>query len=201
MDQKICKCFVLLSLMQSNPFNRSVFASLVAGLTLLLLVSIAPVWGQEETPDKKTDEVPFKIDSRQPIQITSEKMISEKRANMFVFLDNVVAVFGKTVMNSDRLEVYGGENQNSVKEIVAIGNVKIVTEKRIITSERAVFYQEGQRIVFTGKPMVEEDKNIIVGEKIEYFFEKEDMIVTGGKLQKAFVVLYPNTKKGSSERE
>lgn len=194
-----------MNLMGSIPFNRSVFASLVAGLILLLSVSTAPVWGQEETPDKKTDEAPFKVDPRQPIQITSERMISEKRENMFVFLDNVVAVFGKTVMNSDRLEVYGGENQNSVKEIVAIGNIKIVTEERIITSERAVYYQEGQRIVLTGNPMVEEDRNIIVGEKIEYFFEKEDIIVTGGKKQKAFVIPYPNSKnegeKRSSEKE
>jgi lipopolysaccharide export system protein LptA len=181
-----------------------------AGLIFLFNFVGFPAWGQEKTPsptpDQKTEgEAPFKVDSRQPIQITSDRMLSEKQENMFVFLDNVVAVFGKSVMNSDRLEVYGEEDQSAVKEIVALGNVKIVTEKRVITSEKAVYYQDGQKIVFTGNPMVEENKNIIVGEKIEYFFEKEDIIVTGGKQQKAFVILYPKNKtedeKGSPKEE
>lgn len=155
---------------------------------ILFLVPPWPLFAEEPV-------APFKVDSSRPIQITSDRMESAKKENMFVFLDHVVAVFGETVLNSDRLEVYGANDQKTVQEIVALGNVKIVTKERVITSEKAVYHQDDQKIVFTGNPMVEENKNIIVGEEIVYFFEKEDIIVNGGKQQKAFVILYPKSKK------
>lgn len=119
--------------------------------------------------------------SNQPINITSDSMEAETKANKVVFKGNVVAKQQDVTITSNELMATYGDNGKELKDVLATGNVRITQQDKIAVAERALFLNAERKIILTGNPKVWQGKDIITGEKIIYFLDEDRTIVEGGQ--------------------
>ncbi len=111
------------------------------------------------------------------IHIKADKLISDKNAQFFEFIGNVTAKQENTIVTSDNLKVFYNNdlqqtdtiaaNEESIKEIIATGNVKIRFDNRVAVTEQAVYNTEYRTLILTGKDSrVMTEESWITGEKI-----------------------------------
>lgn len=117
-----------------------------------------------------------------PITITSEALSSDKKANKAFFEGNVVARTEKMTLYSDRMTVYYTEGGGEVHRIEAEGNVRLVKDKQVITSGRALYLQSEQTVVFTENPKAVENGDVVIGTKMTYFVDEERSIVENSRV-------------------
>ena len=62
-------------------------------------------------------------------------------------------------------------------------------------AEKAVYYQNDEKVVLTGKPVVKRGNDFVEGSKITLFLKEKRSIVEGAEDKKARAVLIPRSKK------
>jgi len=138
----------------------------------------------EKTQKQKKDE------SEKKIHITADRLIAEGNSNNAEFIGNVRAVQETTVITSNKLKIFykkdssgievnskGGE---SIKEIIATGNVKILFDDKIAETEQAVYTAETRILVLNGpNSKITSGKNTISGSKITFFRDDGRINVEG----------------------
>jgi len=134
-------------------------------------------------------------DKKAPLNITSQRMVSEKKSDKISFYGSVVAIKGRLKVEADEMRVFSDKTQEKLKEMEAIGSVRITHKDKTATGEKAVYYGDSQTVVLTGNPVLTQGKNIATGEKVIYHFDKEDMEIVSGQNQPATITLYPKTEK------
>ena len=116
-----------------------------------------------------------------PIDIVSDTVEANQKENTVTFKGNVVAKQEETTLHANTLVIrYEGETKK-LKEITAIGNVKIVQLDRRATGQKATFHQEENKVVLDGDAVVREGDNEIRGERVIFYINEERSIVEGGK--------------------
>jgi lipopolysaccharide export system protein LptA len=109
------------------------------------------------------------------LNITSDKLLSDRNSQYVLFSGNVVAVYGDKTISSDTLKVIylaaptdqSGLNGGKIDKIIATGNVVIKFDDKTAYCDQAVYTQETQTIQLTGKDArIKSDDNYITGEKI-----------------------------------
>jgi lipopolysaccharide export system protein LptA len=119
--------------------------------------------------------------SRAPIDIVSDTVEANQKENTVTFKGNVVAKQEDTTLYTNTLVIrYEGENKK-LKDITAIGSVKIVQLDRRATGQKATFYQDENKVVLDGDAVVREGENEIRGERVVFYVNEERSIVEGGK--------------------
>jgi lipopolysaccharide export system protein LptA len=83
---------------------------------------------------------------------------------------------------ADRMLVTYEKDTGNVVRIDSHGRVKVLKENRVITSEDAVYYADGERIVFTGEPRAVENENVVTGKVMTYFLNDDRFIVEESKV-------------------
>jgi len=101
--------------------------------------------------------------------------------NTVTFRGNVVAKQEDKTLYANTLIIYYDPNTKKLKEIMAIGNVKLVQLERRATSQKATFQQEENKVVLDGEAVVREGENVIRGERIIFYVDEEKSVVEGGK--------------------
>jgi lipopolysaccharide export system protein LptA len=119
--------------------------------------------------------------SRAPIDIVSDTVEANQKENTVTFKGNVVAKQEDTTLYANTLVILYEAETKKVKEIMAIGNVKIVQLERRATGQKATFQQEENRVVLDGDAVVREGENEIRGERVIFYVNEERSIVEGGK--------------------
>lgn len=145
----------------------------------------------------------FNADREKPIEITSDRMRSEKGGQKIIFSGNVVGLWGDLKITSDILEIYNSEeNKNETDEIVAIGNVIITRANKKAKGDRAVYLDKLQKIILTGSPraIAWEDQNVIEGKEMIFLLEKDRFVVNERVRMKLFPDSDKKKKKKSKER-
>lgn len=122
------------------------------------------------TPEKKT------------IVITSKTLTADNRNNTAVFEGSVVVKTGDITMHSDKMSVFYDNSENSIDTIHATGNVKVHKNERALFSDKAVYFDADEKIVFTGNPKAIEGNNIISGTKIIFYFKDDRAVVENSKI-------------------
>ncbi len=133
-------------------------------------------------------------DKNAPLEVTSNRMISDNKNNNITFLGAVIAIKGKLKVESDKMVVHTDESQSDVKNIIATGSVVITRGYKVATGEKAEYFADGQKIVLTGNPVLKDCNDTALGERIIYFFDREDMVIVGGKKARSKVVIHPKNK-------
>jgi lipopolysaccharide assembly outer membrane protein LptD (OstA) len=64
--------------------------------------------------------------SRAPIDITSDTVEADQKTNTVIFKGNVVAKQEDTTLYANTLTIVFDPNEKKLKEIIAVGNVKVV---------------------------------------------------------------------------
>jgi lipopolysaccharide export system protein LptA len=137
--------------------------------------------------------------SRAPIDITSDTVEADQKTNKVTFKGNVVAKQEDTTLYANTLVITYDSNTKKVKEIMAIGNVKVVQLDRRATGKKATFYQEQNKIVFEGEVVLREVENVIRGERVIHYVDEERSVVEPEKGGRVNTVITPTPKEEGQE--
>ncbi len=142
--------------------------------------------------------------------ITAKRMTVKNQDNQAVFEGAVVLTRGSLVVYSDHMVVMFraqdppmSDNQKgytavkgatpskgpdalpavsnrSVNKIEATGRVKIKKDSGSATSEKAIYYHDGDKIVLTGDPVAWDKGTRVSGKQITMFLAEDRSVVEGG---------------------
>ena len=173
------------------------------------IMVVTAVQGYAKNDAKGKD---FRSKKGGPIHITSDRLDAYNEQKLVVFSGNVVATEEDKVIKSDQLYIYYkkdnekkektdpgkdiGGGSGDVDRIEAKGNVRITQGEKIVTGEHAVYLNDDQKIIVTGKPVMKEKGNTIRGEKIVVLLEEDRGIVESSGGNRVTAVIYPDDKKG-----
>lgn len=158
---------------------------------ILLIVMFWAVPGLAASPS----DTPL-TGSREPIEITSDRLDADDNARLMMFIGNAVAKQGDTTIHADRLTVrYAGEG-GDVDRVVAEGNVRIVQGGRVATSRRADFFRDQERILLTGEPQVTEKGSTVKGHQITLFMKERRAVVQASQNGRVNAVFQPRQEEG-----
>jgi lipopolysaccharide export system protein LptA len=139
--------------------------------------------------------------SRAPIDITSDTVEANQKESTVTFKGNVVAKQEDTTLYANTLVITYDSNMKKLKEIMAIGNVKVVQLDRRATSQKATFQQDENKVVFDGDATVREGENVIRGEKVTFYVDEERSVVEGGKGGRVSTMISPPPKEEGEEKK
>lgn len=129
-----------------------------------------------------------------PLNIISDSMEAETKANKVVFKGNVVARQKDVTITSNELTATYVDGGKELKEVLATGNVRITQQDKIAVADRALFLNAERKIILTGNPKVWQGKDIVSGDKIIYFVDEDRTIVEGGQ-ERVRATIYPKKEE------
>ena len=155
--------------------------------------------------DKPNFTDTHKNKKNEKIHITADKLISDHEAKYAEFIGNVKATQRDTVITADKLKIFfkrGMDNKKnplagdeSIKKIVANGNVQIKFDNRVAVTQQAVYITETRVLVLSGADSkVISGNNSISGEKITVYRTDGRIQVESGKGERVEAVLYTGEK-------
>jgi len=161
-------------------------------------------------PSDAQSEIIPGIDDAQntALNITSDTLLSDRNSQFVLFSGNVVAVYGDKTIHSDNLKVTyldvpkskSGFNDGKIDKIIATGNVVIKFENKTAYCDKAIYTQETQTIVLTGKDTrIQSDDNYITGEKITVRQLTGQVIVDGNPEKRVNAVFNPENSSSDSD--
>jgi len=133
--------------------------------------------------------------SRDPIDIISDSVEANQKESIVTFQGNVVAQQGDTTLYANTLVILYDPNTKKLKEMRAIGNVKVVQLERRATSQKATFQQDENKVVFDGDAVVREGDNVVRGERVIFYVDEERSVVEGGKGSRVTTHITPTQKE------
>ncbi|MGB9629024.1 MAG: lipopolysaccharide transport periplasmic protein LptA [Thermodesulfobacteriota bacterium] len=137
--------------------------------------------------------------SHAPIDISSDSVEADQKKNTVTFKGNVVAKQEDITLYANTLVITYDPNTKQLKEITAIGNVKVVQRERRATGQKATFHQDENKVVLDGEAVVREGENVIRGEKITFYVNEERSVVEGGKGGRVTTHITPSSKEGKKK--
>lgn len=177
------------------------------GIGILVLISSLSLFfisgeAQEKRGVGKGDEKKPKAErgfgftaSNDPIDITSDSVEADQKQSTVTFKGNVVGKQGDTTLYSNTLIIIYDPDTKKLKEMIAIGNVKIVQLERRATSQKATFYQDENKAVLDGEAVVREGENVIRGERVTFYVDEERSVVEPGKGGRVSTHITPSKKE------
>ena len=117
-----------------------------------------------------------------PITIHSQRLMADNQAGTGLFEVSVVARTPDMTIYTDKMLVTYEKNTGNVKRIDASGRVKFIKEGRVITSQEATYYADGEKVVFTGEPRAVQGENVVTGTKMTYFLNDDRFFVEDSKV-------------------
>jgi len=123
--------------------------------------------------------------------ITADRMDAMRGDNMVIFTGNVVVSQQDFTLHSNKLTAYYTPGGREIREIVAVGEVRIIQPDREATSGKAV-YRRGERIlILTESPVVRQGNDRVSGVKITFYLDEERSIVEGDEHERVNAVFHP----------
>jgi len=156
------------------------------GLTIFLYSLFLSVGFSQTEKDKNYKN------SKNTLEITSDRMRSERGGQKIIFSGNVSIKRQGISITSDILEVYNTPDKKQTQEIVAIGNVKINKGNKKAQGDRAVYLEHLQKIILTGNPkaVAWEADDIIEGREMIFLINKDRFVVN----ERVRAKLFPSKK-------
>ncbi len=168
------------------PYFKRVFLFvLVLGLSTSVLAQAA-------------DKPVFFGNSKDPVDITADKLDFDQKKRIAVFSGNVVARQAETTLEAEVLQVvFSSGSEQDLKEIIATGKKVIVKlEDKKAVCRKMHYYADGRKIVLTGSPSIDDGKNVISGEEITFFIDDERSVVKSGQKRRVKTTIFPGQRGG-----
>ena len=169
-------------------------------LLISFLIFLYPTVLLSEISQKETK----KVDS-DPITIRSNSLEIDNKKNIVTFSENVDAKTPDFTITCHKMLVFyhdkpslkdSGKEEIRIEKIIATGDVKINRpDGGLATAEKAVYYQNDEKVVLTGKPVVRQGNDFVEGSKITLFLEEKRSVVEGSEGRKIRAVLFPRSEK------
>jgi lipopolysaccharide export system protein LptA len=139
-----------------------------------------------------------------PVTIRSNSLEIDNKKGIVIFTGSVEAQKDDMLIRCQKMVIYyqdkgQGKAENKgfrIDRIVAKGDVRIDRpDGGSATAEEAVYYEEEEKLVLHGKPMVKQGEDFVEGSVITLFLKEDRSIVEGGSDRKARAVLSPKNRK------
>jgi lipopolysaccharide export system protein LptA len=117
-----------------------------------------------------------------PIIITSERLTTDSKANTALFENSVIARTTDMTLHADKMIVFYNEDTGNITKIEAVGGIKLIKGKRVITAKEATYYADTEKIIFTGEPRAVEDENVVTGARMTYFMNEDRFLIEDSKV-------------------
>jgi len=190
---------LLEKMLRYNQIIYCLFAFFTAWFILGTTFNTAIVFADDKSLDTGNDI------KDEMIFITSDKLISDNEAGYAEFIGNVRAVQGTTVITANKLKIYYKEGLNnnknivaseeSIKKIVANGNVTIESDNRTMKTEHAVYTTATGTVVLSGaNSKIIDGNNSISGSKITLFRDSGRIQVESGSDKRVEALIYSGKK-------
>lgn len=169
---------------------------------LVLSVTVAIVifaWTRAFATEKATEP-------SSPLRIVSDRMVLDEQSRTITFEGHVTVERDNIVITCRRLTIFGKKEaniseslkqqekvMNKIDRIEAEGDVRVVQENRVATSERAVYYVDKRQIVLMGNPLVAQGQDRLTGQLITLDLATGKSIVEGGRAKPVEVILHPSS--------
>lgn len=132
------------------------------------------------------------FNTKEPIEITSDTLEVQQKANEATFLGNVVAIQGQVRLKSDRMTVYyrsadekkaagaAVTQSQTIKKIDVTGNVFLSTPEETASGARGDYDVVGQEIHLYDNVVLTRGKNTLKGNQLTYNFASGHSVISGG---------------------
>jgi lipopolysaccharide transport protein LptA len=148
--------------------------------------------------------------SKEPIEITADRLVTNNKEKWADFLGSVKAVQGKFTMTSDALRVFytgdlmnppqGERTGSTVEKFVATGRVHIVTDQYTTDSHQAEYVQATDIMTLTGpNSRVVSGGNTITGPRIVLRRSEGTAVVEGAGTERVKAVFTTESKEKGAE--
>jgi lipopolysaccharide export system protein LptA len=172
------------------------------GIFLILFFSLLfPATGQTQV---SLQEDAQKSDAG-AIVIKSQSLEVDNQKRIVVFSGQVDAKKDDMTINCEKMIVYyidqsaekeSGKTDVRIDKIVATGKVKISRpDGALAMSEKAVYYENDEKVVLTGRPVVKQGNDFVEGSRITLYLKEKRSTVEGSEKEKVRAVLYPRSEK------
>jgi len=101
-----------------------------------------------------------------PIEVTSDSLAVDQNAGTAIFTDNVIAVQGEMRLTADEVTVFYDTVTSDIVEVVAVGNVILISGPDAAESENAVYDVNAGTIVMTGDVLVTQGPSALTSDKM-----------------------------------
>jgi lipopolysaccharide export system protein LptA len=122
--------------------------------------------------------------------ITSERLEYDYKESVVLFDENVKVQDPQFTLNADRVLVYL-EGTNEVRQVRALGNVRVVSGERSASCKQAVYTRASGQIVMTGEAVLQRQNDQIWGKQITIWVNDQRMECVAPRM-----VIQPATLKG-----
>jgi lipopolysaccharide export system protein LptA len=141
------------------------------------------------------------------LNVTSDKMVAQKNSSMVEFIGNVKATREDAIIFADSIKVFinssetKAQGQNSLKKIIATGNVEYTAGERKAFADKAVYTTKDEILILTGKTAkLISGTSHVTGKKITLFRNEDRAIVeSDGKTRVQAVFNPEDQKKGKTK--
>ena len=174
--------------------NSPFFLSTI--LALLFLIK-SPVYSDDVAINQN------KGNNNEKIYISSDRLVSDSKTGLAEFTGNVRVRQGATLITSDSLQILYDKKQKSkdpeadkesIKKLTARGNVKIIMDNRIATTQQADYIIKDKVLILTGDgSKVISGNNSISGNRIILYRTDGRVIVEGGSKSRVKAVFTPGS--------
>jgi lipopolysaccharide export system protein LptA len=127
-----------------------------------------------------SEEINNKI--KGPIIVTSDTLTNDNKSRTALFEKNVIAKTSGITLYADKMLVFYKEVSGNVTRIEATGNVKLHKATRIISSQKAIYYADEDKVIFTGEPRAVDGENVVTGTKMKFFIKEDRSYVENSKV-------------------
>lgn len=159
---------------------------------ILLMVDLlaVPLWGAEGSRMRAEPGVRADPAKKEPILITSDRMVMDQKKNMLTYQGNVVAIRGDVTLKSDSLTATFNPKSKRIDKVIAKGKLVVTQGNRVATGAKAVFSGQTNTVTITGKPKLRQGNSEVSGARIILFINEDRGIVEGGK-ERVKAVIFP----------
>jgi lipopolysaccharide export system protein LptA len=133
--------------------------------------------------------------SNAPIDILSDTVEANQKQNTVTFKGNVIAKQEDITLYAHMLVIRYDPETKKIREMMAVGHVKIVQLDRRATSQKATFHQDESKVILDGEAVVREGENVIRGDRVTYFVDEGRSIVEGAKGRRVSTSITPPPKE------
>lgn len=129
-----------------------------------------------------------------PIQIKADSLNLDYKNNTVEFTGTVHATQSGTTLTSKALKVIYGQKFGDIKQVIALGDVKMMQGGRWATGQRAVLDEVKHTVEMTGEPVIHDGPDSVAGRRIIIYLDTEKSVVEG-----ASAVIFPRDNKTDHE--
>jgi len=134
------------------------------------------------------------MDTRLPINITSDHVIAKQGKNYVKFKGNVIAKQKNVTLACESLTAFYTKGGKAIDKIVAKDNVTITQLNKKVRCGKATFYNAKRKIVLENSPRAWDGNNKLSGDKMILLLKKNEIRVLGSSGKPTELVIYPDKK-------